>query len=186
MTERLPPMPESTMNDAQKKASAALIAGPRKGVFGPFIPLMRSPELLDRVQRVGEYLRFQSAVPPKLNEFATLITARHSTNQFEWAVHHAFALKAGVARETVDALEARQRPASMAHDEAIVCDFVTQLLATHRVNDAHYAHALKLLGEQGVVDLIGIVGYFGLVNAVMNVAGTPPSSSGVRSLPEPV
>jgi 4-carboxymuconolactone decarboxylase len=186
MTQRLPPMPESAMNDAQKKASAALIAGPRKGVFGPFIPLMRSPELLDRLQRVGEYLRFQSAVPPKLGEFATLITARHSVNQFEWAMHHPLAIKAGVARETVDALEARRRPEAMADDEAVVYDFAMQLLATHRVDDANYARALKLLGEQGVVDLVAIVGYFGMVNAVMNVAGTPPSGNGVPELPEPL
>ncbi len=186
MTQRLPLLPESAMNDAQRKASAALIAGPRKGVFGPFIPLMRSPELLDRLQRVGEYLRFQSAVPSKLNEFATLIVARHSANQFEWATHHPLAIKAGVSRETVDALEARKRPASMAPDEAVVYDFASQLLATHRVDDANYARAMTLLGEQGVVDLVAIVGYFGLVNAVMNVAGTPPPANGVRALPEVV
>jgi 4-carboxymuconolactone decarboxylase len=184
MSDRMPPMPESAMNEAQKKASAALTAGPRKGVFGPFIALMRSPELMDRVQRVGEYLRFQSAVPPKLGEFTMLITARHSTNQFEWAVHHPLALKAGIAPDTVAALEARKRPATMAEDEAIVYDFVSQLLATHRVDDANYARALKLLGEQGVLDLVGIVGYFGMINAVMNVAGTPPPANGVRALPE--
>jgi 4-carboxymuconolactone decarboxylase len=184
MKERLPLLPESAMNDAQKKATAALIAGPRKAVFGPFIPLMRSPELLDRLQRVGEYLRFQSAVPPKLGEFATLIVARHSSNQFEWATHHPLAMKAGVSRETIDALEARVRPGAMADDEAIVHDLVSQLLATHRVDDANYARALTLLGEQGVVDLVAIVGYFGLVNAIMNVSGTLPPANGVRALPE--
>jgi len=172
------------MNDAQRKASAALIAGPRKAVFGPFIALMRSPELLDRLQRVGEYLRFQSVVPPKLGEFATLLVARHSTNQFEWAAHHPLAIKAGVSHETVDALEARRRPPAMAQDEAVVYDFISPLLATHRVDDASYARALALLGEQGVVDLVALVGYFGLVNALMNVAGTPPPANGVRALPE--
>ena len=184
MKERLPLLPEDRMNDAQKQATAALIAGPRKAVFGPFIPLMRSPELLDRLQRVGEYLRFQSAVPAKLGEFATLVVARHCSNQFEWAMHHPLAIKAGVARATVDALEARVRPGAMAGDEAVVYDFVAQLLATHRVSDADYARALTLLGEQGVVVLVAIVGYFGLVNAIMNVAGTPPPANGVPALPE--
>jgi 4-carboxymuconolactone decarboxylase len=184
MNERMPALPEGAMNEAQRKATAALIAGPRKAVFGPFVALMRSPELLDRVQRVGEYLRFQSAVPAKLGEFATLIVARHSTNQFEWAMHHPLAIKAGIARETVDALEAHVRPATMADDEAVTYDFITQLLATHRVDDANYARAIALLGEQGVLDLIGLIGYFGMINAVMNVSGTPPPANGVRALPE--
>lgn len=184
MTERLPPLSEDAMNDAQRKAAAALIAGPRKAVFGPFIALLRSPELLDRLQRVGEYLRFQSTVPPKLGEFATLIAARHSINQFEWAAHHPLAIEAGIAPETVDAIESHVRPSTMAQDEAIVYDFVAQLLATHRVDDANYARAVKLLGEQGVVDLVATVGYFGLVNELMNVAGTPPPANGVRPLPD--
>ena len=173
------------MNEAQRKAAAALIAGPRKGVFGPFIALLRSPELMDRVQRVGEYLRFESRVPPKLGEWATLITARHWTNQFEWAVHHPLAIKAGVARATVDALARARRPAAMAEDEAVVYDFCTELLAACGVGDATYERAFALLGEQGVIDLVAIVGYFGLVNAVMNVAGTPAPKSTVAPLDGP-
>jgi 4-carboxymuconolactone decarboxylase len=97
MIDRMPPMNPAAMNDAQKKAAADLMAGPRKGVFGPFIALLRSPDLMDRLQRVGEYLRFNNAIPTKLNELAMLITARHVTNQFEWVVHYPLALKAGVS-----------------------------------------------------------------------------------------
>src|SRR5688572_29942411 len=133
MRDRMPPLPPEAMNEAQRKAADALIAGPRKGVFGPFIPLMRSPELMDRLQRVGEHLRFGSSVPGKLNEFAMCVVARHWTNQFEWAVHYPLAIRAGVARETLDAVAEGRRPAKMADDEALVHDFLAEMLGTHGV-----------------------------------------------------
>jgi 4-carboxymuconolactone decarboxylase len=182
MTDRLPPMDPANMNDAQKNAAAALTAGPRKGVFGPFVALMRSPELMDRLQRVGEYLRFNNTIPAKLNEFAMLITARHVTNQFEWVVHYPLAVKAGVAKETVDALAAKRRPGTMAPDEAVVYDFCAEMLATSFVSDATYARAVARFGEQGVVDLVGTVGYFIAICLMMNVAGTPPPASDVPPL----
>jgi len=131
MKDRMPPLSEAQMNEAQRQAAAALIAGPRKGVFGPFIPLMRSPELMDRLQRVGEYLRFSSSVPGRLNEFAMCVVARHWTNQFEWVVHYPLAMKAGVARATLDAIAQGSRPAAMADDEALVHEFLGELLANH-------------------------------------------------------
>ena len=158
MKDRMPPLDEAGMNEAQRKAAAALIAGPRKGVFGPFIPLMRSPELMDRLQRVGEYLRFDSSVPGRLNELAMCLVARHWTNQFEWAVHYSLALKAGVARDTLDAIAQGSRPGAMADDEALVHDFLDELLANHGVSDANYARARERLGEQGVIDLVGLAG----------------------------
>jgi 4-carboxymuconolactone decarboxylase len=182
MIDRMPPMNPADMNEAQKKAAADLAAGPRKGVFGPFIPLLRSPDLMDRVQRVGEYLRFGSSIPAKLNEFAMLITARHVTNQFEWAVHHPIALKAGVARETVDALSRGERHAGMDPDEALVHDFVSELLATHFVGDATYAKALARFGERGIVDLVGTVGYFLGICLLMNAAQTPAPAGDVAPL----
>ena len=182
MKQRMPPLPADRMNDAQKAAAAALIAGPRKGVFGPFIPLMRSPDLLDRLQRVGEYLRFGSVIPGKLNELAMLITARHVGNQFEWAVHHPLAIKAGVSPQAVEAIRRRERPAAMPPDEALLHEFCLELLSTHHVPDALYDRALATWGEQGVVDLVGCVGYFVAICLVMNVAGTPPPENGVAPL----
>lgn len=182
MKDRMPPLEDAQMNEVQRTAAAALIAGPRKGVFGPFIPLMRSPELMDRLQRVGEYLRFGSSVPAKLNEFAMCVVARHWTNQFEWAVHYPLAIKAGVARETLDALGESRRPGSMARDEGLVHDFLVELLATHGVCDATYAQVRDQLGEQGVIDLVGLAGYFAALCMVMNVARTPPPSSDVSPL----
>ena len=185
MIDRMPPLPQEAMNDAQKAAAAALVAGPRKGVFGPFIPLLRSPELMDRLQRVGEYLRFASVMPAKLNELAMLVTARHVTNQFEWIVHHPLAIKAGVARATVESIGRGERPGSMPADEALLHDFCRELLATHRVSDAAYERAVAAWGEQGVIDLVGCVGYFLAICLAMNVAGTPAPASEVAPL-EPI
>ena len=182
MTERLPLPQMAAMNDVQRKAAEALIAGPRKGVIGPFIALIRSPELLDRMGRVGEYLRFHNAMPQRLVELAILVTSRHVDNEFEWMVHQPLALKEGLARGTIDAINAGERPASMAGDEAAVHDFIRELLQTHFVSDATYARLLALHGEQGIVDLTATVGFFVAVNYLMNVAGTPPPKNGAVPL----
>jgi 4-carboxymuconolactone decarboxylase len=182
--ERMPPIPDDAMNDVQRAAAEALRAGPRKGVKGPFIPLMRSPELMSRLQRVGEYLRFDSALPPRLSEFATLIVSRAWTQQFEWAVHVPLALKAGTSQDTIDAVREGRRPVAMSDDEALVHDFCIEL-ATHRgASDATYAACVARLGEQGVIDLVSLVGYFTMISMVLNVAGTPPEpGAGVAPLP---
>jgi len=182
MKNRMPLLTASQMDEAQRQAAEALSAGPRKGVFGPFIAMMRSPELMDRFQRVGEYLRFNHTLPTRLNEFAMLVTARHTTNQFEWAVHHPIAIKAGVSPETVDSVGRGERPESMAEDEAVVYDFCAEMLATHHVSDGTYERALAKFGEKGVVDLIGTVGYFIAICLVMNVAGTPAPQTDVAPL----
>jgi len=182
MKDRLPPMEMQAMNDAQRKAAEALIAGPRKAVVGPFIALLRSPELLDRMQRVGEQLRFHNSIPQKLVELAILVTARHVDNEFEWVLHQALAVKEGVSRETIDAINSGQRPARMPDDEAAVHDFVRELLETNLVSDAAYERVLLRFGEQGVVDLTGTVGYFVAVCYVMNVAGTPPPKADAAPL----
>jgi 4-carboxymuconolactone decarboxylase len=172
------------MDDAQRAAADALIAGPRKGVKGPFIPLLRSPQLMDRLQRVGEYLRFDSALPPRLSEFATLMVARAWTQQFEWYVHVPLALKAGASQATIDALREGARPDDMSADEAIVYDFASELLANRGVSDVTYRWCVESLGERGVVDLAGLVGYFALVSMVLNVARTPPEVvPGIAELP---
>ena len=182
MKDRLPPMEMQAMSDAQRQAAEALIAGPRKAVVGPFIALLRSPELLDRMQRVGEYLRFRNAIPQKLVELAILMTARHVDNAFEWMLHQPLAVKEGVSRATIDAINAGQRPESMSDDEAAVHDFVRELLRTSFVPDAVYARMAERFGEHGVVDLTATVGYFVTVCYVMNVAGTPPPTSDAAPL----
>ena len=177
MAERMPPLEMAAMNEAQSKAAHELIAGPRKAVVGPFIALLRSPELLDRMQRVGEYLRFHNAIPQRLVELAILVTARHVDNAFEWILHQPLAMKEGVSRDTIEAINARRRPQVASDDELAVHDFVREMLDSNFVSDAAYRGVASRFGEQGVVDLTATVGYFVAVCYVMNVAGTPPPSS---------
>jgi 4-carboxymuconolactone decarboxylase len=182
--DRMPPLAREQMDDAQRSAADELIAGPRKAVKGPFIPLLRSPQLMARLQKVGEYLRFDSALPTRLNEFATLIVARAWSQQFEWFVHVQAALKAGTSQASIDAIREGRRPHEMSEDEALVHDSVVELLAHRGLADASYARLVARVGERGVIDLLALVGYFATVSLVLNVAHTPPElADGVLPLP---
>ena len=182
-SERLALPPSEKLNEAQRAAADALINGPRKGVKGPFIPLLRSPELLERVAKVGEYLRFESALPTRVNEFVTLVVARHTSNQFEWAIHYPLAIAAGTGAETLEDLAQGCWPRDMSYDESAAFDFATELLNRQSVSDVTYERALLRWGEQGVVELTTLIGYFACVCWVMNVARTPaPASPDVRPL----
>ena len=175
--ERLPMPAASAMTPEQRAAADALIAGPRKGVYGPFLPLLRSPVLLERAGKVGEYLRFESVLHARIRELATCAVSRHVSNQFEWTMHAPLAVKAGVAEATVEALRLGARPKSLPADEEAALDFTRELLATHGVSDPTYAAALAAFGEQGVVELTMLIGYFAMVSWVMNVARTPAQAS---------
>jgi 4-carboxymuconolactone decarboxylase len=187
LPERMPPLDPAAMSAAQSKAAQELAAGPRGGVKGPFVPLLRSPDLMDRLQKVGEYLRFHSSLEARINELLMLVVARQWTQQFEWAVHVPLALKAGLAPQTVQGLAEGRRPAGMAKDEEIACDFCEELVRTRGVSDATYRLAVDRFGERGVIDMLGLIGYFTTVSMVMNVARTPPpkdaSVSALRSFP---
>ena len=183
MNDRMPPLATDAMSQAQKSAAAELTAGPRGGVRGPFIALLRSPQLLKRLQKVGEYLRYESPLERRLSEFATLIVARHLTQQFEWEVHYPLALQAGLAPQIADALAQGARPRGMAEDEALVHDLCTELLHTHGVAEATYREALQRLGEPGLIDLVALIGYFITVSLVMNVAHTPGSAAPLEPFP---
>jgi 4-carboxymuconolactone decarboxylase len=172
--DRMPPLENAAMNEAQRKAAEVLAAGPRGGVKGPFIPLLRSPELMDRLQKVGEYLRFKSSLKPRISEFVMLVVSRHWTQQFEWFVHEPLALKAGIKHETVQSLAEGRRPAAMAHDEQLAYDFCDELVRNKGVCEATYKATADEFGESGVIDLLGLIGYFTTVSMVMNVAHTPP------------
>jgi 4-carboxymuconolactone decarboxylase len=181
--ERMPPLDNAVMSEAQRAAAAELAAGPRGGVKGPFIALLRSPELMSTLQKVGEYLRFRSSLEPRISEFLMLIVSRQWTQQFEWSVHVPLALNAGVKRETIEALAEGRRPPGMAADEATAYDFCIELATTRGVSDATYREALDRFGERGVVDLLGVIGYFTSVSMVLNVAHTPPGSPPAIPLP---
>ena len=168
--ERMPRISPEKMTEAQKKAAAELAAGPRGELRGPFIALLRSPGLMAPLQKVGEYLRFQSPLDRRLAEFATLIAARFWTQQYEWQAHHAHAMKAGLKPGIAQAVAEGRRPTGMAEDEEIVYELLTETLQNKSVSDATYARAVGKFGEAGVVDLVGIAGYYLLLAMILNMA----------------
>jgi len=172
--DRMAPLPMSALNEKQRKVAEDLINGPRGGVKGPFIPLLRSPELVDRLGRVGEYLRFASSLPPKIGEFVMLIVSREWTNQFEWAVHAPLALKNGIKKEVIDALAEGRRPKGMAEDEEIAYEICDELSRTKGVCETTYRRAVEKFDETGVINIATVYGYFVTVCVIMNLAHTPP------------
>jgi 4-carboxymuconolactone decarboxylase len=184
-TERLPRIPPEQMSEAQKKAAAEIAAGPRGELRGPFISLLRSPELMTRVQRVGEYLRYQCPLDRRLMEFATLIAARFWSQSYEWQSHYKHAMKAGLAPAIADALADGRRPAGMAEDEEIVYELLTESLHNKSVSDATYARALAKFGEPGVVELVTVAGYYLMLAMVLNTArkALPPGAQPLRPFP---
>ncbi len=173
--DRMPPIPKDKMTEAQKKAFDEVTSGPRGagGAEGPFVPLLRSPEFMSVLQKTGEYVRFHNSIGPKLTEFVILLTARQWTQQYEYDVHQVNGLKAGVKQETISAITEGRRPTGMAADEEIVYDFCTELRQNQSVSDATYARAVGKFGEQGVIDMTGLVGYYTTLAMIMNVARSP-------------
>jgi 4-carboxymuconolactone decarboxylase len=170
----MPAIPESQMTEAQRDAVGEFKEARNTTRFGgPFVPLLRSPEMLSRARNVGDYVRFNSALPPRLSEFVILITARHWTQQYEWAVHAPIAEREGLSAEIIAALSDGRRPDRMSEDEAAVYDFCMELLRTRGVSDATYTQAVSIFEEKGVVDTIGIMGYYSLLAMLMNTARTP-------------
>jgi 4-carboxymuconolactone decarboxylase len=182
--DRMPPLRDGELSAAQRAAAAELAAGPRGGVVGPFIAALRSPELMSRLQRLGEYLRYRNALGPRLTELAVLITARTWSQPFEWAMHVGEAESRGIARATIAAIARGRRPAGMAADEAIVYDYLRELHATQAVSDATYARAVAAFGEPGVVDLTAVTGYYTTLAMILNVARTPVPAGERSSLAE--
>jgi len=182
--DRMPEIPADKLTDSQKKAVAEFVAGRGTSPTGPFIPLLRSPEVMLRAKAMGDYLRYKSVLPPKLSEFAILITAREWTQQFEWGVHSAIAVKAGVTPEIIKQLAEGQRPTGMSEEEAIIYDFCIELHHNKSVSDTTYSRAMAKFGDQGVIDLVGINGYYTFLSMVMNVTRTPPQK-GAESMLEP-
>ena len=169
-TERFRPLAPEEITPAQKQMVDAIQSGPRGGgLRGPFKALMRSPELGDLVQRVGAYVRYNSCIPPALNELAIIIAGRRWNAQYEFYAHRELGLKAGMRPEVADAVAAGKRPDPITEDEAIVHDFCHELLHTTQVSDENFARVVKRFGEQGVIDLVGAVGYYSMVSMVLNV-----------------
>jgi len=170
--DRLPPLPPHAWSDAQRREAEEVIRGPRGALISPFVPLLRSPELMGHAQRMGEYLRYRSAIGLRLSELAILITAHAWSQPVEWAIHAPIALREGISADTIAAIERGRRPSALADDEAVVYDFSIELQRDRAVSDSTWQRAIDHFGEHGTVDLIGINGYYTLLAMVMNAART--------------
>ncbi len=168
--ERLPAIPPEQWTEEQKKVAATIAAGPRGQIRGPFLALLRSPGLAHTVQQVGEYLRFHSPLDRRIAEMATLMAARHWTQQYEWQSHHTHAMKAGLSPAIAAAIADGRRPTGMANDEETLYDMLTEALHNQSVCDVTYERAVKTFGEQGVIELIAVAGYYAMLAMVLNVA----------------
>ena len=171
--DRFKPLAWDEMTPAQKKMVEDLVAGPRSGADGPFNVLLRSPEMGNLAQKFGAATRFNQTMPRKLNELAIIITGRYWTAQYEWIAHKRAALAGGVSPAIVEAIQNGRRPAGMQKDEEAVYNFCTELLTTKQVGDATFAAAKAEVGEKGVVDLIGVMGWYQTVSMLLNVDRYP-------------
>lgn len=180
---RLPALAESDWDSEQRPLAEEIINGPRGALLPPFEPLLRSPELMAHAQRMGEYLRYRSALGQRLSELAILLTARHWSQPVEWAIHASIARENGIAAEAVEAINQRRLPESLQPDEWVLFHFCQQLQQQQQVTDATWQQAVTLWGEKGVIDLIGITGYYSFLSMVMNSARTPAPASDDTLLP---
>jgi 4-carboxymuconolactone decarboxylase len=173
---RFPQLTMDQLSDAQKPLGEQVMKVSSVGLGGPYNPIMRSPVLGQRLFDLFHYLRWETSVPTKLNEFAILIIGRQWRSQVEWYAHAPLAAKAGLSADVIAELKTGKRPSGMAEDEAVVYDFVTELTTTQKVSDETYARAKKIFNDQQIVDLTGVAGNYVLVAMMLAMAEetTPP------------
>lgn len=171
--ERLPLPASDAMTARQRDVAEGLIKGPRQGIYGPFIPLMRQPDLLERVAQLGEALRFGGQLPADIRELVICLVASQVGNQFEWVMHVPLAVAAGIPATALEAVRNKRAPEGLNEAQQAACDFCVDLLSRHEVGDPVYQRAVASLGEDAVVELSTLIGYFAMVSWVMNVARTP-------------
>ena len=178
--DRFKPLTWDQMTPEQRTMTMNVLTGPRRGLGGPFNVLLRSPEMGDYAQKLGEYARFRPAVPAKLRELAIIVTARHWTAHYEWYAHRRAAAQEGVKEDIITAIANRKRPVGMQPDEEVVYNFANELLETKQVSDIAFKAVVDRFGEKGAVDIIGVMGYYQMVSMLLNVdryplpAGTQP------------
>ena len=180
--DRMPPIPAEKMTGEQKQAAVQFKANRGQEVFGPFVPLMRSPEVMLRTMALGDYLRYKTTLGNPLNEFVILLTARHFTQHYEWSVHYPIAVDGGLNAGIAKAIAEGRRPGGMSADQELVYDFTTELLQNQGVSDATYGRAVARFGEQGTIELVTVAGYYTYQSMVLNTARTPVTTAPALSL----
>lgn len=171
--DRMPPIPPERLTDAQKHAIDDFKTARSADVSGPFVAMLRSPDVMSRARAMGDYLRFRSVLPPRFSEFLILLIARQWTQQYEWSAHEPLARQAGVSPATIAAIAEGRRPAPMSDEEDTLYTLIDELRRNQSVSDATYARAVDRFGEQGVIDALGIAGYYTMLSMVMNTTRTP-------------
>jgi len=176
---RFPQLTMDQLNEAQKPLGEQIMKISSVGLGGPYNPLMRSPVLGQRLFDLFHYLRWETSVPTKLNEFAIIIIGRQWRSQVEWFAHAPLAAKAGLSADIIAELKAGKRPSKMAEDEAVMYDFVTELTTTHVVSDETYARAKRVFNDQQIVDLTMVAGNYVMVAMMLAMAEeTVPAAKG--------
>lgn len=178
--QRLPTIAPEQYTAEQKKAAEEFLAVRKVPVSGPFQPMMHSPEVMSIARATGDYLRYHSAIGNTMSELVILITAREWSQDYEWFVHQPIALKAGISKDISDAIADGRRPVKMSPDEEIVYDFTIELQKNKRVSDATFSRAEQRFGKKGVVDMVGISGYYTSLAMQLNAARYQFSGEGPR------
>ena len=171
--DRLPPIPAGKLTETQKKAAAEFRAHRNQDVFGPFVPLSRSPELMLTASKMGMHLRYGSSLPRDVSELVILLQSRRWSQPYEWYVHEPDARRAGLPASIIEAIADGRRPEGMTEGMEIAYDFSTELNEYRSVSDRTYARVVAKYGEQGMMDLVGLNGYYSFIAMVLNVARTP-------------
>jgi len=182
-TDRLPPIAPTQWTPVQRDCAQEIIDGPRRALVEPFIPMLRSPELCTHAQRLGEYLRYRSVIGLQLSELAILVTARYWSQQVEWSIHAPIAIREGIPEAVVTAIANGHNPAFEDPSQALVWTFSRQILAHQSVDEPTWTRAIDTFGEQGAVDLLGVVGYYTMLSIMMNGSQTPPPAESTMRLP---
>jgi 4-carboxymuconolactone decarboxylase len=167
---RFPQLTMDQLDEKQKPLGEQIMKVSSVGLGGPYNPMIRSPVLGQRLYDLFYYLRWQTSVPTKLNEFAILVIGRQWRSQVEWFAHAPLAAKAGLSPDIIAELKANKRPSGMAEDEALVYDFVTELTTTQKVSDETYARAKKVFSDQQIVDLTAVAGNYVMVAMLLAMA----------------
>lgn len=186
--QRLPALPMGSLTPEQQAIVEAINAGPR-GRFsneGPFAIYLYAPAFGMLAQQLGGHVRFKTRVPPRLSELAILCTGRYWKAQFEWYAHARIALKQGVSETTIRDIHAGRAPKSAPSDETAIYTFVTELYARRRVSNSTYRRVHKLLGDAGIVELTGILGYYAMISMILNVFCMPVPEGVPAPFTEPV
>jgi 4-carboxymuconolactone decarboxylase len=185
MTSRMPEIDPAELTPAQQKVYDAIASGPRGAVRGPLAVWLMSPDLADKAQSLGAFCRYGTSLPPRLSELAILVTGAHWQAGYEWFAHAPIAIAAGVAPATVEATRQNQLPVNLPDDERLVHAFASEMWQQRRVSDSTYQAAKALFGEQAVVELVGLLGYYGLISMTIVAfdvplpPGTPAPFAGV-------